>query len=102
MSLDQTVTDVSGPYQPVSTTMPKPHREVYTITDDRVMRVNRAFTRLFGYTPHEALGRHLRELFVPGESRTEEPREAGVVAVGPPVEVEGVRQRKDSRRVPWR
>jgi len=77
-----------------------PHAVALMTMDDRVMRVNREFTRLFGYTPHETLGRHLRELIVPGESRAEEPREAGVVAQGPPVEVEGVRQRKDGRRVP--
>jgi PAS domain S-box-containing protein len=63
--------------------------------DDRVVRVNREFTRLFGYTPQEALGRHLSELIVPSESREEEQQYLDLVAKGQRVDVEGVRQRKD-------
>jgi PAS domain S-box-containing protein len=63
--------------------------------DDRVVRVNREFTRLFGYTPQEALGRHLSELIVPSESREEEQQYIDLVAKGQRVDVEGVRQRKD-------
>ena len=37
--------------------------------DNRVVRVNREFTRVFGYTPQEALGRRLSELIVPDELR---------------------------------
>jgi len=66
------------------------------------MRVNREFTRLFGYTTAPNPGPPPAELIVPGESRAEEPREAGVVAQGPPVEVRGVRQRKDAVGCPWR
>jgi PAS domain S-box-containing protein len=63
--------------------------------EDRVVRVNREFTRLFGYTPQETLGRHLSELIVPDESRAEEQRYADLVARGQRVDVEGVRRRKD-------
>jgi PAS domain S-box-containing protein len=77
-----------------------PHAVALMTMDGRVVRVNRAFTRLFGYTPPEALGRHLRELIGPDEVPAEGPREAGVVTQGPPVEVEGVRQHKEGRRVP--
>jgi PAS domain S-box-containing protein len=67
--------------------------------DDRVVRVNREFTRLFGYTPQEALGRHLSELIVPSESREEEQQYIDLVAKGQRVDVEGVRQRKDGSRL---
>jgi PAS domain S-box-containing protein len=36
--------------------------------DNRAARVNREFTRLFGYTPLGSVGRHIRELIVPDES----------------------------------
>jgi PAS domain S-box-containing protein len=67
--------------------------------DNRVVRVNREFTRLFGYTPQETLGRHLNELIVPDESRAEEQRYADLVAQGQRVDAEGVRQRKDGSRL---
>jgi len=67
--------------------------------DNRVVRVNREFTRLFGYTPRETIGRPLRELIVPDKSRAEEQRYADLVAQGQRVEVEGVRQRKDGSRL---
>ena|SRR6266511_2165290 len=67
--------------------------------DNRVVRVNREFTRLFGYTPQETLGRHLNEWIVPDESRAEEQRYAELVAQGQRVDVEGVRQPKDGSRL---
>jgi PAS domain-containing protein len=36
--------------------------------NNRVVRVNLEFTRLFGYTPCETIGRPLRELIVPDKS----------------------------------
>ncbi len=35
--------------------------------DNRVVRVNREFTRIFGYTPQETLGRRLSDLIVPDD-----------------------------------
>jgi len=35
--------------------------------DYRIVRVNREFTEIFGYSPKEAVGRHLREMIVPDE-----------------------------------
>ena len=67
--------------------------------DNRVVRVNREFTRTFGYSPQEAHGRLLSDLIVPDESRDEEQRYADLVAQGQRVEVEGVRQRKDGSRL---
>src|SRR5262249_40536125 len=42
--------------------------------DERVMRVNREFTRLFGYTADEARGRSLSELIVPDDLKQESRR----------------------------
>jgi len=67
--------------------------------DHRVIRVNREFTHVFGYTPQETLGRRLSELIVPDELQEEEQRDADLVAKGQRVEAEGVRQRKDGSRL---
>lgn len=67
--------------------------------DNRVVRVNREFTRLFGYTPAEAGGRQIGELIVPDELRNEEQKYADAVSQGQRVDVEGIRRRKDSDRV---
>jgi PAS domain S-box-containing protein len=67
--------------------------------DDQVVRVNRQFTRVFGYAPPDALGRRLGELIVPEDSREEHRRGADLSARGQRVEAEGVRQRKDGSRL---
>lgn len=59
--------------------------------DNRVVRVNREFTRLFGYSPHEVLGRSLRELIAADGS--------DAAAQGQRVEADGVRRRSDGSRV---
>jgi PAS domain S-box-containing protein len=63
--------------------------------DTRVVRVNREFTRVFGYTPQEAVGRRLGDLIIPEEAREEEHRHADLLARGRRVDAEGVRRRKD-------
>ena len=67
--------------------------------DERVVRVNREFTRLFGYSPGEILGRRVSELIVPDEAQDEVQRYADMAAQGQRVEVEGVRRRKDGSRL---
>jgi PAS domain S-box-containing protein len=62
--------------------------------DNRVVRVNREFTRIFGYTPQETLGRRLSDLIVPTEFRDEFEKYAELVAHGQRVDAESVRQRK--------
>jgi PAS domain S-box-containing protein len=59
--------------------------------NDRVVRVNREFTRLFGYAPAEVIGRRLDELIVPEEVRA--------VREVPARETEGERLRKDGTRL---
>jgi PAS domain S-box-containing protein len=67
--------------------------------DMGVVRVNREFTRVFGYTQQEALGRPLRELIVPDEFQDEVQRRTELVSQGQRVDAETVRQRKDGSRL---
>jgi PAS domain S-box-containing protein len=67
--------------------------------DDRVVRVNKEFTRLFGYTPQETLGRRLQDLIVPEEAQDKLPHCADLVARGQRVDSEGLRRRKDGTRL---
>jgi len=76
-----------------------PQAVVVLSEDDRVVRVNREFSRLFGYTPEEALGRHLSELIVPGDSPDEAQRYRDLGARRERVETEAVRRRKDGSRL---
>ena len=64
-----------------------------------VLRVNREFTRFFGYEPAECIGKNLDELVVPKEKRDEgkwldEEAERGAIT-----SIETVRQRKDGSRM---
>jgi PAS domain S-box-containing protein len=68
-------------------------------TDIRAVRVNREFTRVFGYTPPETLDRPLSELIVPREFQDEFQRHVDLVSQGQRVEAEVVRQRNDRSRL---
>jgi len=76
-----------------------PQAVVVLSEDDRVVRVNREFSRLFGYTPEEALGRRLGELIVPGDSPDEAQRYRDLGARRERVETEAFRRRKDGSRL---
>jgi PAS domain S-box-containing protein len=76
-----------------------PQAVILTNADLWVVRVNREFTRMFGYTPEEILGRHLKDVIVPDELREEGQRYHDAVTHGQRVETEGVRQRKDGSRL---
>lgn len=65
----------------------------------RVFRVNREFTRVFGYTAQETLGRSLSDLIVPGEFRDEAQSNLERAACGQRVDADAIRQRKDGRRL---
>jgi PAS domain S-box-containing protein len=76
-----------------------PQAIALTRLDNGVVRVNREFTRLFGYMPQEAVGRRLDDLIVPDELREQEQRYAEQVAGGQRVDVEVVRRRQDGIRL---
>jgi PAS domain S-box-containing protein len=77
-----------------------PEAMVLMNLDHTIIRVNREFTRLFGYSQQEASGRRLSDLIVPEEYREEVQRFSELVAQGQRVDVESVRQRKDDGRFP--
>ena len=65
-----------------------------------VIRVNREFTRVFGYTPGEMRGRSLEELISVDDSERESKRMQAVVSQGHRFQEEVVQRRKDGGRVP--
>ena len=77
-----------------------PEAIVLLDTDDRILRVNPEFTRIFGYAEEEALGRPINELVVPEElwAEAEECSRRGIR--GEILNVETMRRRKDGTRVP--
>ncbi len=65
----------------------------------RILRVNREFTRLFGYQREEVIGRELDPLIAPGERQEEAVSLTRRVAEGERVALETVRRRKDGSLV---
>ena len=69
--------------------------------EGHVMRTNREFSQIFGYSAAEATGRSLHELIVPEELRGEGVEFAKrVTERGEIVNTETIRRRKDGSRVP--
>ena len=77
-----------------------PHAVALTTMDSRIIRINRGFTRIFGYTPQAAIGRRVGELIVPGESQDEYRRQVQILSQGQRVDAEGIRCRQDGSRFP--
>ena len=77
-----------------------PDAMVLSSLEERVLRVNREFSALFGYSAEEALGRHLAELIVPADE-LERSLAARALAHSTPrrVAFDGVRRRKDGSRI---
>lgn len=67
--------------------------------DDVVVRVNPAFSQLFGYSAEEAVGRSLAELIIPADRREEAVHFNDRVLTGESVSVDSVRLRKDGEPV---
>jgi PAS domain S-box-containing protein len=68
-------------------------------TDDRIFRVNKEFTRMFGYEPEEVLGRQTYDLIVP-QALVESAQEyTNQLKHGGRLEVETVRRRKNGSEV---
>jgi PAS domain S-box-containing protein len=76
-----------------------PEAVALTTTGDQVTRVNKQFTRVFGYPMDEAVGHRLGELIVPENTRDEYKRRVAEAARGERVEAEAVGQRKDGSRL---
>ena len=76
-----------------------PHAVVLVDAEVRVIRVNREFTRMFGYTPEEAVSRPLLDLVAPEERLPEYQNNARMLSSGQKVESETIRKRKDGVRI---
>src|SRR5580692_3895712 len=76
-----------------------PDAVILTDENFNVLRVNKEFTRMFGYTSEEVAGKRLSELIVPEELRAEGLRNREQLISGNRVELETVRQRKDGFRL---
>jgi two-component system sporulation sensor kinase A len=68
-------------------------------TEDRVLRVNGEFTRMFGYTPADAINRPINELIVPDDRLDEGWELTYKVTHGQGVHTETVRRHKDGSRL---
>jgi len=67
--------------------------------EDRVLRANPEFTRIFGYAPEEAIGSPINELIAPEELRSEAEEYTRRIINGELLNTETVRRRKDGKRV---
>jgi PAS domain S-box-containing protein len=75
-----------------------PDAIILTDDDFHVLRVNKEFTRIFGYTAEEAAGQWLPDLIVPEELRAEALKYRASLTSGKRVELEAIRQRKGGVR----
>jgi PAS domain S-box-containing protein len=75
-----------------------PDAVILTDENFHVLRVNKEFTRVFGYTAEEVAGRWLPDLIVPEELRDEALTYRDSLTSGKRVELEAIRQRKDGAR----
>ncbi len=75
-----------------------PDAVILTDDDFHVLRVNKEFTRMFGYTAEEIAGRWLADLIVPEELRADAFHYRNRLSSGNRVELETIRQRKDGVR----
>ena len=67
--------------------------------DNRVLRANREFTRMFGFSEQEILGRDINDLIVPVENYQEARRLCDLLHKGEQVNVESVRRRRNGTLV---
>jgi PAS domain S-box-containing protein len=77
-----------------------PFAVALTDLEYRIVRVNREFTRVFGYAPEAATGRLIGESIVPAESQAQYRKHIDLLAQGQRVNAEGVRCRLDGSRFP--
>jgi PAS domain S-box-containing protein len=69
-----------------------------TLNNPQNLRINKEFTRMFGYTSEEAVGRRLRHLIAPADLRPADLTKNPDLLAGRTVEREVIRQRKDGTR----
>ena len=67
--------------------------------DDRIVRVNKEFTRMYGYEPEEVLQRSINDLIIPESELAGSQEYSRLLNQGCRVEVETVRRRKDGTEI---
>jgi len=67
--------------------------------EDRALRINPEFTRIFGYEHDEVVGRSINDLIVPEERRSEAEEHTRQIIGGKALNLETLRRRKDGSRV---
>src|SRR4029077_4941597 len=67
--------------------------------ENRILRINREFTNLYGFTSEEALGRNIRDLIVPESHWEESEKLREALERGERVDAELTRKRKDGSRL---
>ncbi|HEV2146184.1 MAG TPA: PAS domain S-box protein, partial [Longimicrobiaceae bacterium] len=67
--------------------------------EERVVRANGEFLRMFGYRPEEVAGVFVNDLIVPPELLEEAERVTRAVTAGRPVSLDTVRRRRDGTRL---
>ena len=75
-----------------------PDAVILTDENFNVLRVNKEFTRIFGYTAEEVAGQWLPELIMPEDLRAEALKNRDRLISGNRVELEAIRQRKGGVR----
>ncbi|MDP8981193.1 MAG: PAS domain S-box protein [Acidobacteriota bacterium] len=76
-----------------------PEGVALTNADRRVTRVNREFSRIFGYSPAQAVGQILTDLIIPPELMDDGLKLWNLAGQGQRVEAETVRRRMDGSRL---
>ncbi|GBC63130.1 GGDEF domain-containing protein [Desulfonema ishimotonii] len=76
-----------------------PEAIVILDTEDRVIRINHEFTKLFGYTPEEAVGEHLNNLIIPDALKDKANALNHRLKCGKRVETETLRQSKGGQLI---
>ncbi|MFQ5705369.1 MAG: PAS domain S-box protein [Gemmatimonadales bacterium] len=76
-----------------------PEAIVLVDIESRVLRLNREFTRLFGYTPEDLIGKSVDLALAPEEMRAEAGAFTTRVAMGERLSVNTVRKSKDGRLI---
>ncbi|MGC8865702.1 MAG: PAS domain S-box protein [Bacteroidales bacterium] len=72
-----------------------PYALVFLDLNNRVLRINKAFTQIFGYTPEEAVGKAINELVVPEGMQGEWAKFIGKIIKDEEVFLETLLKRKD-------
>jgi PAS domain S-box-containing protein len=73
---------------------------VVTDANGYITHINQEFTRIFGFTPEDSIGKKIDSLFIPDEVFEKHQEMVKLLKTGDRVEYETIRLRKDGIRIP--